>query len=421
MRYAISSETLTLEQLESEVRKAGGREIRRAPLVGQLFSELTSEQKDTLSHIPGIRVRGLKSFQVEQITVPQVTTQAPLAPLAFDLPDVFYQLRNYLMPPLTGAGLTVALLDTGIRKTHETLQGKVVYEANFTGSPSCEDVFDHGTSVAYEIASIVSPGAKLANIKVIDDEGIGTEESVVLGIDEVCALAKGARERGLSPTDDLYPNVMNLSFGSPDDGDPDNPTRVASRKASTDYRLDVIVAAVNGGPSLSTITLPACDPELIAVGAIEKEALAIWERSSRGPTLEGNTKPDFVLWGTNINMASAKGDDKYVLKSGTSFSAPLLSGLTGLIWETGRRAQGEWWIFKWKELEAFAPYFCYKGEDAPVRKDNAWGYGLPAMSLMLRETARAPSPAQQAMQAATSMIGLSMLSLMMMGISRAVL
>jgi serine protease AprX len=409
-----------LDRLEPEVQRVGGKDIRKASLAGQLFCELTGAQKEALARIPGVKIRELKSFKAEQLMAPPLTTMAQASGIP-DIRDIFLQLQNYFSPPLTGTGLTVAVLDTGIRKTHEALHGRVVYEANFTNSPSCEDIFDHGTSVAYEIANLVSPGAKLANIKVIGDDGIGYEEDVIMGIDEACALARGARERGLSPTDDLYPNVVNLSLGTPDDGDPDNPTRVAARKAITDYGLDVIAAAGNGGPSPSTITLPACDPEVIAVGAIEKEALAIWENSSRGPTFEGNTKPDFVLWGTNMDMASAKGDSEYVSKSGTSFSAPLLSGLTGLIWETGRRAQGEWWIFSWKAFQVFAPFFCLKAEDAPVKKDNSWGYGLPAMNLMFRETAGAPSPDQQAMQATANMINLFMLGLTMAGMASAIL
>ena len=50
--------------------------------------------------------------------------------------------------------------------------------------------------------------------------------------------------------------------------------------------------------------------------------------------MQGVTKPDFVIWGTNLEMASNKADDEYLTKSGTSFAAPMLSGLTGLLWET---------------------------------------------------------------------------------------
>jgi serine protease AprX len=50
------------------------------------------------------------------------------------------------------------------------------------------------------------------------------------------------------------------------------------------------------------------------------------------------------MWGTDIEMASEDADDEYVTKSGTSFAAPMLSGLTGLLWESGMRAYGEDWL-----------------------------------------------------------------------------
>jgi len=146
------------------------------------------------------------------------------------------------------------------------------------------------------------------------------------------------------------------------------------------------------------VTLPACDQEVIAVGAVETSGeLAIWEKSSRGPTVEGNTKPDFVLWGTNLEMASEHADDRYVTKSGTSFSAPMLTGLTGLLWESGRRAYGEGWPFRWTQARELAPYFCTKPQDAAVKKDNAYGYGLPAMGTMLGQVAQVSTPMQETM------------------------
>jgi serine protease AprX len=196
----------------------------------------------------------------------------------------------------------------------------------------------------------------------------------------------------------MYPNVINLSLGAEDDGDPDNPVRAACRKASLDYGLDVVAAAGNFGPRMTTITVPACDPEVIAVGAVQTLGeLLIWEKSSRGPTVQGDTKPDFVIWGTDLEMASHLADDEYVTKSGTSFAAPMLSGLTGLLWESGRRAYGEWWQFRWTEVRELAPYFCTKPQDAAVKKDNAYGFGLPAMGTMLGQLAPARRPEEEMM------------------------
>lgn len=408
MRYAIVSKGLSLAQIEAEALKIGAGNIRIAELVSQLFCELNEEQAERLSQTAGLQVKPIREFSADQLVM-----QA--APPIIETPSqVFHILRSYFRPPLTGTGLTVAVLDTGIRKTHKDLLGKVIYEKNCTESPGTDDVFGHGTNVAYLIAggvhdeeAGVSPGAKIINVKVMDDEGIGTDEEVVIGIDEVCQLARRARERGLFPTEDMYPNVMNLSFGAEDDGDPDNPVRAACKKASMDYGIDVVAAAGNSGPKMTTIKLPACEPEVIAVGSTETLGYNVWEKSSRGPTVQGETKPDFVFWGTNIKVASHKADDEYDTKSGTSFSAPMLSGLTGLLWESGRRAYGEGWIFRWTAARGFAPYFSVKPADAPANKDNTYGYGLPGVTFMVS----GPPPGASVMEATAGMAFLSFFAL----------
>ncbi len=396
MRYAVIAKGLTLNQVETAMTKVGARDIVRAKLLGQIFCELDEAQAKALASVPGLAVRPIKEYKTDQV----VTALPPVETIS----DVFYLLRSYFSPPLTGTGLTVAVLDSGIRTSHQALKNKVIYEANYTSSPTPGDVFGHGTQVAFVVAggmhalgekAGVSPGASLMNIKVIGDDGIGTDEGIILGIDKVCDLAEEARRKGLLPTDDMYPSVINLSFGGEDDGDPDNPVRVACRQASQIYGLDVIAAAGNFGPKMTTITLPACEPEVIAVGTIETVGeLLIWDKSSRGPTAQGETKPDFVIWGTNIEMASEKADDEWVTKSGTSFSAPMLSGLTGLLWESGRRAYGEGWPFRWTAAREVALYFCTKPADAVVNKDNDYGFGLPAMGTMLGQITQVSTPTQ---------------------------
>ncbi len=417
MRYSIIPKGLTLDRLEAEVKKVGGRDIVKTPRMGQIFCELDDDQADALTRVPGLAVKPLKDFkahQVATVSVPQSVS------------DVFYLVRSYYTPPLTGTGLTVAVLDSGMRNSHECCKYKVIYEANFTPSPSAADVFGHGTQVGFLIAggmhalgekAGISPGARLFNIKVIGDDGTGNDETVIQGIDKVCELAELARTKGLSPSDDMYPNVINISFGGDDDGDADNPVRVACRKASQDFGLDVVAAAGNSGPKMTTIMLPACEPEVIAVGAIETLGeLVIWDQSSRGPTKQGDTKPDFVMWGTDIEMASEKADDQYVTKSGTSFSAPMLSGLTGLLWESGRRAYGEGWPFRWVSARQVAQYFCAKPPDAVVNKDNTYGYGLPAMGSMVSQmTQVGSSPTQGAIEVFPWIMMVGMMGTMMRG------
>jgi serine protease AprX len=416
MRYSIISKVLPLAQIEAEALRVGAKGITKTKLLSQIFCELDERQAEQLSRIPGVVLKPIKAYKSDQ-----VMAVAPAAETVETLWDVFFLLRSYFTPPLTGTGLTVAVLDSGIRKSHESLLDKVVYDDNFTNSTTYDDIFGHGTQVAFVAAggvhapkqkTGVSPGAKLLNIKVIDDDGNGTDESIILGIDKVCDLVEAARKNNLLPTDAMYPNVINFSLGGEDDGDSDNPLRAACRQASKDYGLDVVAAAGNSGPKMTTIMLPACEPQIIAVGAIETTGdLAVWEKSSRGPTVQGDTKPDFVLWGTNIEMASHKADDEYLFKSGTSFATPILSGLTGLIWESGRRAYGESWPFSWVSAREFAPYFCLKPQAAPVNKDNSYGFGLPAMGTMIGSLTGIVTSGTTEM--ANGMLGIGLLGMVM--------
>ena len=418
MRYSITAKNISKERLELELKRVGARGVTRTKLLGQVFCELDEAQTNRLADVPGLKVKPVREFKTDQV----MTEPPPVETLS----DVFYLLRSNFTPPITGTGLTVAVLDSGIRKTHQSLKNKVIYEANYSDSPTPDDIFGHGTQVAFIVAggmhtmgekAGVSPGASVMNIKVISDEGIGSDESIILGIDKVCDLAEAAREKGLWPTDEMYPNIINLSLGGEDDGDEDNPVRVACRQASIDYGLDVIAAAGNSGPKMTTVMLPACDPEVIAVGAVETaDDLVVWENSSRGPTVQGETKPDFVLWGTNLEMASHKSDSEYVTKSGTSFAAPMLAGLTGLLWESGRRAYGEGWPFRWTQARQFAPYFSTKPQGTPVKKDNAYGYGLPAMGTMLGQVAEVPAPADDMTGAMNMLVMMTTMMNMMQGV-----
>jgi serine protease AprX len=124
---------------------------------------------------------------------------------------------------------------------------------------------------------------------------------------------------------------------------------------------------------MTTVMLPACEPEVIAVGAIETiDEMVVWEKSSRGPTIQGETKPDFVVWGTNLEMASEESDDGFVTKSGTSFAAPMLAGLQVSSGER-RRAYGEAGSSV-DEAKQYSVYFP-QSKRCAVKKDNAYGYG----------------------------------------------
>ena len=144
MRYAVISKGLPLQQLEAEAKKAGAVNLRKTKLLGQLYCELDEEQAKKLSQVHGLKVKPVKEYHTDQ-----VITEAPVVET---ISDVFYLLRSYFSPPLTGTGLTVAILDSGIRKSHQSLKNKVVYEANFTESLSVDDVFGLPAQMGVDLA-----------------------------------------------------------------------------------------------------------------------------------------------------------------------------------------------------------------------------------------------------------------------------
>lgn len=385
VRYSITKGTL------QQVVDVGATDVKEVSSISIIFASLTEEQASKLKALGCVvtKVGGVGAA----VTRAPVGPPTPIASEALYTPQWLSsfqgleQLRDFSTPPLYGSGINVAVIDTGIRETHELIGNSIVYSENFTTSPM-RDGFNHGTGVTSIILAVV-PQCGILNMKALDDDGEGTEEQAAM------AIAKCIELHDTDP--DIAPLVINLSLGSEDDGNPNNTLRVACR-AAIDLGILVVAAAGNSGPDTGTIMSPACERYVGAVGSAKPQPYMLSSFSSRGPTKEGLVKPDAVFFGENILVASSDGDTATTAKSGTSFATPFGSGLIALFEEgiirqvtyinrqLNRVSVPVTEIFTAEVLlDDYNPGICCKPEGVEPGKDNGYGYGLPVGTYILEK------------------------------------
>ena len=209
-----------------------------------------------------------------------------------------------------GFGITVCVVDTGVKRIHPQLRGKVVggvntIEEETAGRGNYTDVYGHGTVVASIIAGKlwngylgVAPRAKIYAVKSLGDDGSGSISSVAEGIRACFGKA----------------SVINLSLGTETNSE-------VLRQAAADARAQGITLLAASGNTGGQVQYPARYATVVAVGAID-EAKQISEFSCRGPSL------DFVAPGEDVPVLNLMGRSE--LMSGTSFAVAYASGVEAI-------------------------------------------------------------------------------------------
>jgi subtilisin family serine protease len=244
----------------------------------------------------------------------------------------------------TGAGVTVAILDTGINLTHPDLQANIAGGVNCSTGKSYNDGNGHGTHVAGIVAARhndigvvgVAPGALLWAVRVLNSAGSGSWSSVICGIDFVDARSPAKR----GPI-----TVANMSLGGSgsDDGNCGLTNNDALHKAICKAVADgvtFVVAAGNSGADLKGF-VPAAYNEVIAV-----TALADSDGAACGagvPTSYGAddgfasfsnyaTGGDLgrVMAAPGVSIFSTYKNGGYATLSGTSMASPHVAGAAAL-------------------------------------------------------------------------------------------
>lgn len=262
---------------------------------------------------------------------------------------------------LTGNGMNVGILDTGVDYTHPDLGGcfgpncrvKGGYDFFNNDADPMDDHY-HGTHVAGIVAGSgvftpsgsanpvsifgVAPDANIYAFKVLGSAGSGTTSTIIKGI-EACGDPNGDGNY----SDHL--DVCNMSLGG--GGNPDDASSTAVDNITLGADVLFAVSAGNSGPAASTIGSPGTARRALTVAAAcnTGEACSIANFSSRGPVTWVNSsgayetiqKPDISAPGVGIcsakltTLSSAGCGDGHTSANGTSMASPHIAGIAAVL------------------------------------------------------------------------------------------
>ncbi|MFJ4684497.1 S8 family peptidase [Streptomyces sp. NPDC088789] len=215
---------------------------------------------------------------------------------------------SYTYPDHGGQGVTVYVIDTGVRITHSDFGGRASYGYDaIDNDNTAQDGHGHGTHVAGTVAGTAYGVAKRANVvgvRVLNNSGSGTTAQVVAGIDWVARNA-------------VKPAVANMSLGGPADTALDTAVRNAVASGVT-----FAVAAGNESTDASTRS-PARVAEAITVGATTST-------DARASYSNYGTILDLFAPGSSITSAWNTNDTATSTISGTSMASPHVAGAAAL-------------------------------------------------------------------------------------------
>ncbi|MFC4111746.1 S8 family serine peptidase [Nonomuraea zeae] len=279
-----------------------------------------------------------------------------------------------------GAGVVVAVLDTGVNGRHPDLAGAVVQGPDLTGAARSPALWgQHGTAMASLIAGRghgdgnrrgvvgVAPAAEVLSIRVTLDNGDPLRDKRRPSGGD--ALAKGIRYAA-----DHGADVISMSLGGGDGAWEGSAPEEEAVQYAIGKGAVLVASSGNDGDSANRKNFPAAYPGVIAVGAVDRR-LKVAAFSNRQDYVS------VVAPGTEI--VTADGDDSYVVGDGTSSAAAMVAGIAALIRAAHPR---------------LSPYHVRLAIEQGTRKrpadgySRAYGHGVANALLALRAADRLDLP-----------------------------
>jgi len=331
------------------VQGKGGNQAAKA--IADVLGVSKKTYKDFRS-IDGVAVQ-LNGAQVLALAADKhITAITPDARVRLSATSLPTQLWRYVTGTAwmnTAPGATIAIVDSGIDASRPELAGRIAANVNLSTLPgnSPGDGRGHGTFVAGIAAGRLagmngaSPNAKIVSLDVMDDQGMARTSDVIAAADWI--LANKAQYGIKVANFSLHSSVANSFMYDPLD-------KAVERLWFNG--VTVVVAAGNYGTGNGASGVPYApgnDPFVITVGAADTgtfistrdDFMAPW--SAYGYTLDGFAKPEIAAPGRymvgpvpqSATLYSERPDHVvaagYMELSGTSFAAPVVSGVASLI------------------------------------------------------------------------------------------
>lgn len=264
------------------------------------------------------------------------------------LKDVLHLDQVHDQMGITGKGVTVAVIDTGIYP-HPDYADRIVgwkdmvndratpYDDNGHGTHCAGLVLGNGYMAGGKFKGS-APEASLVGVKVLSGEGGGAMSDVVRGI-----------EWAIENKEKYNIRVLSMSLGAPSFQKEKYDLVAKAVEKAWDAGIVPVIAAGNSGPFLETIGSPGMSSKSVTIGAyddkntadLNDDTMAFF--SSRGPTTRDRTiKPDLASPGVQLVSTLSKGStidheniprygDDYILLSGTSMATPVAAGVVACV------------------------------------------------------------------------------------------
>lgn len=302
---------------------------------------LTKLNDTTSQYLPSA---GVIATTIDPTNPPAITDTDAITRISIDRTVTTTSPTNNLTPSrlpdltrLTGDGVTIAVLDTGIDESHPAIEPNLAGSISFTDSqPPTNKTIDthgHGTAVAGIAAGAktttgrstragIAPNASIYDIQVMNQHGTGSASTVIRGIEYAVKHTNA----------DII--LLSVSFSI----DNNEPLAEAVEWATTQGVIVVSAAGNTGTPR--SINAAGYPPATITVGATTHNGTPS-KYSSRGPTRTGSFKPELVAPGHTITGPRSSVSTRFAIDpaeyytqiSGTSAAAPQTAGAIALLLE----------------------------------------------------------------------------------------